>query len=118
MDIVVYISLPPDDKNIERWRAIMKRLRDMVDNTTVTFISLGRLRNREPSSGLDDLTNGISELAKANFIIFGEGWQIDKHCQVEHTVAVLYGMTHCGEDEIETFFSNYITNSFKIGMNS
>lgn len=124
MEIVVYISLPGGEMDYnqqsahyDRRRTIIKRLRQMVDGVTVTFSSFGRTRTSALGFTLDALAQGISEIAKVNFVIFGDGWERDKQCRIEHATAVLYGITHCGEDEIETFFRDYITGVFKLDKN-
>lgn len=119
MDIKVYISLPHNEKNHERWRDIMKRLRNMVDNTKVSISSFGTVRTRGPYPDLDELitlVHDVSSFTEVHFVVFGNGWETDRRSQIEHAVAVLYNIPHCGEDEIETFFRGYVANLFKFDI--
>lgn len=119
MEIKVYISLPHNEKNHERRRDIMKRLRDMVDNTKISISSFGEVRIRGPYPDLDELislVNRVSSFTDVHFVVFGNGWETDRRSQIEHAVAVLYNIPHCGEDEIETFFRNYIVALFKFDI--
>lgn len=117
MKIKVYISLPHNEKNYDHWHEIMKRLNDMVDDTKVCISSFGTIRLRGPYPDLDELTrlvHDVSSFTEVHFVVFGNGWETDRRSQIEHAVAVLYNIPHCGVDEIEPFFRGYIANMFKI----
>lgn len=120
MLITVYISrpdYPPGsmlgyDREIE----IMDRLRKMAVETKVTFIQHHRPNPKSTGFGadpLDDLSEGILAIRGVDFVIFDEGWKIDKRCLVEEEAVVRYGKPHCMVTEIETFFRHYITNAFR-----
>lgn len=119
MEIKVYISLPHNEKNCQRWGGIMRKLRGMVDGKRVFLTSLGDVRERRPYLKDEELAEFITNahhLTEVNFVVFGKGWETDKRSQIEHAVAVLYNIPHCGVEEIETFFRNYIASTFKFDI--
>lgn len=118
MEIKVYISLPHNERNCKCWRDIVWRLRRMVDGNRVFISSCGDVRDR--GSYHDELTrlvDDVRKIAEVNFVIFGNGWETDRRSRIEHAVAVLYNVPHCGVDEVETFFRNYIADTFKFDEN-
>lgn len=120
MEIKVYISLPHNEKNFERMDDIKKRLWKMVNGKRVYISSFGETRLCGPYLDLDELDSLIAHIhrfTEVNFVVFGNGWEADRRSQIEHAVAVLYNIPHCGADEVETFFRNYIADTFKFDEN-
>lgn len=116
MEIKVYISLPRNEKNCQRWGGIMRKLRGMVDGKRVYLTSFGDVRERRPYRDYEELASliaNVGHLTEVNFVVFGNGWETDRRSQIEHAIAVLYNIPHCGADEVEPFFRNYIADTFR-----
>lgn len=116
MEIKVYISLPHNKKNHDHWRDIVWRLRRMVNGKRVYISSFGETRLCGPYPDRDELGSLIARIhgiTEVNFVVFGNGWEADRRSQIEHAVAVLYNIPHCGVDELETYFRNYIADTFR-----
>lgn len=113
MVIKVYISQPYSDKQYIEFGDIVDRLYAMIDNTKISFDSVSARRHAISITAFDGIVNDISNLGRADFVIFGEHWNIDKRCLVENEIVTRYGIPHCEVENLETFFKNYIFGAFK-----
>lgn len=113
MVIKVYISQPYSDKRSVKFGDIVDRLYAMVNGTKIGFDFVSAPRRAVPTTAFDDLSKDISNLEKADFVIFDENWQLDKRCLIEDEIVVRYGIPYCRIEDLETFFKNYIFGAFK-----
>lgn len=112
MIINVYISQPDSPTSGKRGVEIMDRLREMVNETRVTFVQHHRPAKRR--SAFDDLAEGILAMERSDFVIFDNGWKNDRRCLVEDEAVIRYGKPYCRVENLEAFFSSYITRAFNI----
>lgn len=113
MTIKVYISQPYSDKQCIEFMDILDRLHAMIDNTKIRLDSVNARRHAVSITAFDGLVDDISNLGRADFVIFCEKWQLDKRCLIEDEIVTRYGMPHCEVKDLETFFKNYIFGAFK-----
>lgn len=113
MTIKVYISQPPLPNLFAEFDVLVDRLYGMVDSRKISFDFVSSPRTISSRTAFDGLGNDISKLEAADFVIFGEHWNIDKRCLVENEIVTRYDIPHCEVENLETFFKNYIFGAFK-----
>ena len=93
----VFISLPMHGRSAETIQNTLNSakiaLREDFKWSDVTFLDCtDKIDSRGKNEGLEGLGEAIKKMADADVVAFAPGWALSIGCQVEHDIAVRWGI--------------------------
>ena len=93
----VFISLPMHGRSAETIQNTLNSakiaLRKVFKGADVSFLDCtDKIDSRGKNEGLEGLGEAIKRMADADVVAFAPGWVLSIGCQVEHDIAVRWGI--------------------------
>lgn len=89
----IYISLPISGRDIEEVEAGCIFATGVIEKKGHTAVSPLEVSPNPDASYAEHMGNDIAALLECDAVLFLDGWECSKGCQLEHKAAELYGKT-------------------------
>ena len=89
--IPIYISLPENELSEDEKYNLLKKLSVTASNYFDATVELREPCIEKGSNDFEILAARLKSIGEADYVIFPDGWELNKECRIEYTIAGEYG---------------------------
>ena len=89
--IPIYISLPENELSEDEKYNLLKKLSAAASNYFDATVELREPCIEKGSNDFEILAARLKSIGEADYVIFPDGWELNKECRIEYTIAGEYG---------------------------